>query len=187
MARASGFVVWLTGLPCSGKSTVASALGARLRGNDMGSSQIGSTGLRSIEILDGDEFRRELCQELGFSREHRDVNVRRLAYVAALLSRNGTGVIVAAVSPYRQARQEARERIGRFIEVYVHCPLSLCEERDVKGMYALARAGRIAGFTGVSDPYEPPEHAEVDIDTSVVSVPQGVDSILAALSARQYL
>jgi adenylyl-sulfate kinase len=182
VARTSGFVVWLTGLPCSGKSTVAAALGARLR-----SAEGGSTGIHSVEILDGDEFRRELCQELGFSREHRDLNVRRLAYVAELLSRNGTAVIVAAVSPYRQARQEARERIGRFIEVYVHCPLSLCEERDVKGMYALARAGRISSFTGVSDPYEPPERAEVDIDTGVSSVQHAVDRIVATLSAQQYL
>jgi adenylylsulfate kinase len=140
-----------------------------------------------IEVLDGDEFRKELCQELGFSREHRDLNVRRLAYVAALLSRNGAGVIVAAVSPYQQARQLARERIGRFVEVYVHCPLALCEERDVKGMYALARAGRISSFTGVSDPYEPPEHADVDIDTSVVPVPQAVERIVAAMTATRLL
>jgi adenylyl-sulfate kinase len=169
-------------LPCSGKSTLATALGARLR-----NAEPETTAIRPIEILDGDEFRRELCQDLGFSREHRDINVRRLAYVASLLSHNGVGVIVAAVSPYRRARLEARERIGRFVEVYVHCPLALCEERDVKGMYALARAGRISGFTGVSDPYEPPEHAEVDIDTSVASVPQAVDRIVAVLSEQQYL
>jgi adenylylsulfate kinase len=176
MECAPGFVVWLTGLPCSGKSTIASALAAKLR-----------DGSRAIEVLDGDEFRRELCQELGFSREHRDLNVRRLAYVAALLSRNGAGVIVAAVSPYRHARQLARDRIGRFIEVYVRCPLTLCEQRDVKGMYALARAGRISSFTGVSDPYEPPEHADVDIDTSVVPVPQAVESIVTAMSAAGLL
>jgi adenylyl-sulfate kinase len=175
---AEGFVVWLTGVPCAGKSTLAGALAVRLRNDAVG------LGGRGLEVLDGDEFRRELGQELGFSRAHRDLNVRRLGYVAGLLARNGVSVIVAAVSPYRKARDDVRARIPGFVEVHVHCPPAVCEARDVKGMYAQARAGNIANFTGVSDPYEPPENPEISLDTSVVSVDEAVTQISNLLRSR---
>jgi adenylyl-sulfate kinase len=178
MPATSGLVVWLTGVPCAGKSTIAEALTKQLR---VDPSVLGGGGL---EVLDGDEFRRELCQELGFSREHRDLNVRRLGYVAGLLARNGTTVVVAAVSPYRKARDEVRSRIPRFVEVYVSCPSTVCEARDVKGMYAKARAGGISNFTGVSDPYEPPENPELTIDTSAVPVQDAVTRIIEAMRRR---
>lgn len=175
MPTLPGFVIWLTGVPCSGKSTIAEAVAARLQ------SQASSLLVGGLEVLDGDEFRRELGHELGFSRQHRDLNVQRLGYVASLLARNGTSVLVAAVSPYRQARDAVRGRIARFVEVHVHCPSSVCEARDVKGMYAKARAGSISNFTGVSDPYEPPENPELTLDTSAISVGEAVSRILAVL------
>src|SRR5690349_19254666 len=135
------FTVWFTGLPCSGKTTLARALAARLLEMNV-----------LVEILDGDAVRENLSKGLGFSREDRDANVRRIAYVANLLARNGVPTIVAAVSPYRSARAEARARSSVFIEVYVECPLEVCEARDVKGMYAKARAGTLPHFTGVGDP-----------------------------------
>jgi adenylylsulfate kinase len=168
--RPSGVALWLTGLPCAGKSTLARALANRLR--DRG---------RPVEILDGDVVRQHLSQGLGYSREDRDINVLRIGYVAELLVRNGVIAIVAMVSPYTSARDEVRRRIGRFFEVHVSCPLGECERRDVKGMYGRARAGQIHHFTGVDDPYEPPPAPEAIVDTSRMTISDSVDSILSSL------
>jgi adenylyl-sulfate kinase len=165
-----GFTVWLTGLPCSGKSTIAEKLALRLlrRG-------------RRVEVLDGDTIRQELSCELGFSREDRVRNIRRVTFVAGLLARNGVIVIVALVSPYRAAREEAKRVLGQFFEVYVDCPSSECERRDVKGMYRRAREGELKGFTGVDDPYEPPVLPELTVHTARESVEESVERLEAAL------
>ena len=171
-----GFTVWLTGLPCSGKSTISIELARRLR----------SLGHR-VEILDGDLVRQHLSKELGYSREDREANVRRIAYVAGLLARNGVVVIVAAVSPFVAMRAEARRQLVRFSEVYVSCPLAECERRDVKGMYARARAGELRGFTGVDAPYEPPPNPDVMLDTEREGVEECAHRITSALRQQGYL
>jgi adenylylsulfate kinase len=176
MSFDSGLTIWLTGLPCSGKSTVAKALAGRLLGEG-----------RRVEILDGDVIRRQLSHGLGFTREDRDRHVRRVGFVANLLSRNGVVVIAALVSPYRAVRDEVRANIGRFVEVHVDCPASECERRDVKGMYEKARAGAISHFTGVDDPYERPQHCEVTLNTNVESVEESIGAILSALSRLGYV
>lgn len=170
MVIEQGFTIWLTGLPCSGKSTIARQLARALlrRG-------------RRVEVLDGDIVRQNLSYGLGFSREDRDRNIRRIAFVANLLARNGVIVIVALVSPYRAARDEARRLLGEFFEVYVDCPGVECERRDVKGMYARARAGELRGFTGVDDPYEVPLNPELSVLTGQESSEQSVAQIEAAL------
>lgn len=165
-----GFTVWLTGLPCSGKSTIARELARALlqRG-------------RRVEVLDGDIVRQNLSYGLGFSREDRDRNIRRIAFVANLLARNGVIVIVALVSPYRAARDEARRLLVDFFEVHVDCPGVECERRDVKGMYKRARAGELRGFTGVDDPYEAPLNPELTVLTDRQSSEESVASLEAAL------
>ncbi|MBX3263917.1 MAG: adenylyl-sulfate kinase [Labilithrix sp.] len=165
-----GVVVWFTGLSGAGKTTIANALGAEL----------GAAGAR-VEVLDGDVVRAHLSKGLGFSREDRDVNVARIAFVAHLLARNGVIVLVAAVSPYRAAREAARAAVGDFVEVHVAPPIETCVARDTKGLYKKALAGEIAQFTGVSDPYEPPEAPEVTLDTSTIDVAAGVQRVLAKL------
>ncbi|HEU4583788.1 MAG TPA: adenylyl-sulfate kinase [Polyangiaceae bacterium] len=170
--RREGLTIWLTGLPCAGKSTIAAALAPRLR-------QLG----QRVELLDGDVVRTHLSRGLGFSREDRDTNVLRIAFVADLLARNGVTVIVAAVSPYAATREQARQQIGRFIEVYVECPVDECERRDVKGMYRRARAGQMRFFTGVDDPYEAPERPEVIVRTNHDDVAASVQAILAAVQS----
>ena len=171
-----GVVVWLTGLPCSGKSTLAAAL----------SSALATSGKR-VEVLDGDVVRRELSQELGFSRRDRDINVQRIGYVAGLLAKHGVIVIAAVVSPYADARRRVRELCGEFVEVYVRCPLEECERRDVKGMYRKARAGALPAFTGVSDPYEPPTAPEVIIDTQRSTLEDSLRELVANLVLRGYV
>lgn len=146
----SGFTIWLTGLSGSGKSTVTALLEQELR----------SRGMR-VEVLDGDVVRTHLTKELGFSREDRDENVRRVGWVCEVLSRNDVVAIAAVISPYRAVRDEIRGRIGRFVEVYMEAPVEVLAERDVKGLYRRAMAGEIDRFTGVSDPYEPPLAPEV--------------------------
>jgi adenylyl-sulfate kinase len=171
-----GAVVWFTGLSGSGKSTLATALAPRLR----------AAG-KKVELLDGDVVRTHLSKGLGFSREDRDLNIARIAFVAELLSRNGVFVVVAAISPYRAAREAARQTIGDFVEVHVAPPLEACVQRDTKGLYARALAGQIPQFTGVSDPYEPPASAEVTLDTTTTSVDSCVDRVIAALVERGYV
>jgi adenylylsulfate kinase len=170
-----GFTVWLTGLPCSGKSTLSSQLATLLQ----------QRGHR-VEVLDGDVVRENLSRGLGFSRQDRDTNVLRIGFVAKLLSRNGVAVIVAAVSPYAAARREVRAQIDRFVEVHVACPLSECERRDVKGMYSRARAGLIPAFTGVDDPYEVPEHPDVTVHTDGEAPEDSIRQSLSALEERGY-
>jgi adenylyl-sulfate kinase len=171
-----GFTVWFTGLPCSGKSTLARALEQQLRSLE-----------RQVEVLDGDEVRTRLTKGLGFSKADRDENIRRIAYVAKLLTRVQAVAIVAAVSPYREIRGEARAEIGNFIEVYVKCSLEECIQRDVKGMYARALRGEIPNFTGVSDPYEPPLCPEVTVDTGTEDVAESLSKILHQLARFEYI
>jgi adenylylsulfate kinase len=172
----TGAVVWFTGLSGAGKSTLARALVPRLQ----------ALG-RAVEELDGDEVRTHLSKGLGFSREDRDTNIARIAFVARLLAKHGVLVIVAAVSPYRAARDAARAAIGEFVEIHVAPPLETCIERDVKGLYKKAIAGEIDRFTGISDPYEPPLSPELTIDTSKITVDEGVDRIVSLLRERGYL
>ena len=134
-----------------------------------------------MELLDGDVVRTHLSKGLGFSKEDRDTNVRRIGFVSELLSRNGVIALVAAISPYREIREEIRGRIGNFVEIYVHCPIEVLAERDVKGLYKKALAGEIASFTGVSDPYEPPNYPEVTIDSSKEAVGDSVEKVWTKL------
>jgi adenylyl-sulfate kinase len=169
-----GFTLWFTGLSGAGKSTIADLVAAELRKRHS-----------KIEVLDGDVIRTNLSKGLGFSREDRDANIRRIAFVADLLSRNGVPVITAAISPYKATRDEARMLMGeRFIEVYVKASLDTCVERDVKGLYKKALAGEIEHFTGVSDPYEPPSHPELVLDTEAHSAEQSAQLILGYLESR---
>jgi adenylyl-sulfate kinase len=171
------FTLWFTGLSGSGKTTIAAIVERELR--DRGST---------IEILDGDIVRENLSKGLGFSKEDRDTNIRRIAFVADLLSRNGVPVITAAISPYREIRDEARELMGeRFIEAYVQASVEECERRDVKGLYAKARTGEIKEFTGVSDPYEPPLNPELVLDTESKSPEESAATIISYLEERQLL
>jgi len=169
----NGFAVWFTGLPSSGKSTLAGLLASALRARAL-----------PVEVLDGDEVRAVLTRGLGFSRADRDENIRRIAWVAKVLTRNGVVAISAAISPYREARERAREEIGRFVEVYVDCPIEVCMTRDVKGLYARALRGEIADFTGVSDPYEPPRHPEITVQTHRETAQESLQKILGYLRAR---
>ena len=163
--------VWLTGLPSAGKTTIARAVEKRLL--DEG---------RKVEVLDGDVVRTHLTKGLGFSREDRDENVRRIGFVANLLSRNGVTVLASVISPYRSVRDELRElHDGRFVEVYVSTPVEVCSERDVKGLYAKQRSGEISGLTGVDDPYEPPVAPEVVIPTHELTIDEAVERVLEAL------
>ena len=172
-----GFVVWFTGLSGSGKSTLAEALAPVLRERG-----------RRIEILDGDVVRTNLSKGLGFSKEDRDANIRRIGFVANLLARNGVGVITAAISPYRAIREENRALVegdgGAFIEVHAAATVEQCEARDVKGLYAKARAGEIKGFTGIDDPYESPATPEVRCETGIDQPDASLRQILACLEAR---
>ncbi len=171
-----GFVVWLTGLPASGKTTIARELERELRGR----------GLK-VEVMDGDEVRRGLSRDLGFSKEDREKHAMRVAYVSKLLARNGVAVIVALISPYRSFRQAIRREIEDFIEVYVKCPVEECARRDPKGLYAKALAGEIPDFTGVNDPYEEPENPEVVLDTLKETTRESVERLLGWLAERGYL
>jgi adenylylsulfate kinase len=167
----TGAVVWLTGLPSAGKSTIAAALAARL-----------DAERRSVHVLDGDEVRAELCTDLGYSRADRNENVRRIGYVASLLAQHGVVVVCPVVSPYRAARDDVRERVGDgFVEVYVSTPVEVCAERDVKGLYARQRAGAMKGLTGVDDPYEPPVAPEVVVPAHEIAVDDAVDWIVKVL------
>ena len=161
-----GFTLWFTGLSGAGKSTISEIVYERLR-----------AGGAKVELLDGDVVRTHLSKGLGFSKEDRDTNIRRIGFVCEMLSRNGVIAIVAAISPYRAVREEVRSRIPNFIEVYVECPIPVLADRDVKGLYKKALAGELANFTGVSDPYEPPANPEVRIDSSNESVEASVRKV----------
>lgn len=174
--RERGCVIWFTGLSGSGKTTIAQIVEHKLL--DAGVP---------IEILDGDVVRENLSKGLGFSKEDRDVNIRRIAFVAHLLQRNGAFVITAAISPYRAIRNEARAMIKDFVEVYAEAPLEVCEERDVKGLYAKARAGEIKGFTGIDDPYEPPSSPEVVCNTAEETPEESAQKVLERLVELKYL
>jgi adenylyl-sulfate kinase len=171
-----GFTLWFTGLSGAGKSTISTLVEQELR----------RRGLR-VELLDGDVVRTNLSKGLGFSKEDRDENVRRIGFVCQLLSRNGVAAIAAFISPYREIRDEIRGKIGRFVEVYVECPIETLIERDVKGLYKKALAGEIANFTGVSDPYEPPLNPEVVVRTSDETPEQSVAAIMARLEMLGYI
>ena len=184
MTDRRGFTVWFTGLSGAGKSTLATALASAL------TSELAARGLK-IEILDGDEVRTNLSKGLGFSREDRDTNIRRIGYVARLLARNGAGVIAAAISPYREVRAEVRRSIetdgAAFIEVFVKCPLDVLVERDVKGLYKKALAGEIKEFTGVSDPYEAPVDPDVTVETDSETIEQSIRKIIQELGRRGFV
>jgi adenylylsulfate kinase len=172
-----GVTVWLTGLSGSGKTTISFFVAQELR----------SLGYKA-EILDGDVIRRNLASDLGFSKKDRDENVRRLGFVAHLLTRNGVIVLVSAISPYCAIREEVRHRIGNdFIEVFVNSPLEVCEQRDVKGLYKKARAGLIQNFTGIDDPYEPPPTPDIECKTDEEDFVESSMKILAKLSELSYI
>ncbi len=172
-SSAPGFTLWFTGLSGAGKSTISEIIHQRLQGAG-----------RKAELLDGDVVRTHLSKGLGFSREDRDINVRRIGWVCEVLSRNGVVAIAAAISPYRGVREEIRERIPNFVEVFVDCPLDVVAARDVKGLYKKAFAGEIPEFTGVSDPYEPPLNPEVRVDSSTQTPQQSADRIWETLENR---
>jgi adenylyl-sulfate kinase len=174
--QASGFTLWFTGLSGAGKSTLAAAVSRELRRHGI-----------AVEVLDGDEVRQNLSKGLGFSREDRDTNIRRIGYVARLLTRNGVAVITAAISPYRAVRDEVRREVGAFVEVHVKASLEACVRRDTKGLYARALTGEIAQFTGVSDPYEEPLAPELVVDTEREDVATGAARVIERLVELGYL
>lgn len=167
-----GFVLWFTGLSGSGKSTLSS----------MVAREIEARGIH-VERLDGDEIRTHLSRGLGFSREDRDENIRRIGFVAKLVSRSGACAIAAAISPYRAVRDEVRHTVERFVEVYTECPLAVLAARDPKGLYKKALAGAIKNFTGVDDPYEPPLAPEIHVHTDVETPGESLAKIIARLEA----
>jgi len=176
MDRQKGFTAWFTGLPCSGKTTIADKVAEILR----------ERGHR-VERLDGDIVRKELTSDLGFSKEDRDENIKRVTFVAKLLTRNGVAVLATFVSPYRERREKTRKEIGDFVEIYTRCPVEVCMQRDIKGMYVKALAGEIKDFTGVDDPYEEPENPELVLDTEKESVEESVQKVLYKLLELGYL
>ena len=174
MSEHPGFTIWFTGLSGAGKSTISEIVAPALR----------ERGLK-VEVLDGDIVRTNLSKGLGFSKEDRDTNIRRIAFVADLLSRNGVGVITAAISPYAEIRDEAHEMMGdRFLEVYVKASVEACAERDVKGLYEKAFKGEIKEFTGVSDPYEAPENPALVLDTENETPEESAQKVIALVEER---
>ena len=165
-----GLTVWFTGLSGSGKSTICQEVYQKLIARDM-----------SVEMLDGDYVRMSLTRDLGFTKSDRNENIRRIGFVAHLLAKHGIVVLVAAISPYRESREQVRRTVGNFIEVYVSAPLEVCEARDPKGLYARARSGEIHGFTGIDDPYEPPIASEVQCYTQLESLEESRDKVVKAI------
>lgn len=171
-----GFTVWFTGLSGAGKTTVSRRVAEELLARGM-----------KVEVLDGDVVRENLSKGLGFSKEDRDTNIRRIGWVCQVLTRNGVVAIAAAISPYREIRDEVRSKIGRFVEVYASCPIEVLAERDVKGLYKKALAGEVKNFTGVSDPYEPPLNPEVTIYSDRETVEESVAKVIRKLEALGYV
>jgi adenylyl-sulfate kinase len=171
-----GFTLWFTGLSGSGKTAIAKLVEQELR----------SRGLKA-ERLDGDIVRKSLTRDLGFSKEDRDKNIERVTFVAKLLTRNGVAVLCSFISPYRERRAKSREEIGEFIEVYVECPVEVCAERDVKGLYAKAFAGEIKEFTGVSDPYEAPENPEIVCHTAEEAPEDSAAKVVGYLEEKGFI
>ncbi|WP_341532123.1 adenylyl-sulfate kinase (plasmid) [Nostoc sp. UHCC 0302] len=171
-----GAILWLTGLSGAGKTTIAQGIAQELQKRNC-----------LVEVLDGDIIRTHLCAGLGFSKQDRDTNVRRIDFVAELLSRNGVIAIVAAISPYREVREQLKKTSTNFVEVYVDAPLSVCEFRDVKGLYAKAKAGEIKHFTGISDPYEEPLNPEIICQTDKFTVEQCVKQVLDYLERQNLI
>lgn len=173
----TGFTIWFTGLSGAGKTTISRLVEKELR-----------TRGRKVEVLDGDVVRENLSKGLGFSKEDRDTNIRRIGFVCELLTRNDVVAIAAAISPYRAIRDENRARVGgRFVEVYCDCPIDVLSERDIKGLYKKALAGEIKNFTGIDDPYEPPLHPEVVIRSDQETPEQSAAKVIAKLQTLGYL
>jgi len=172
-----GFTVWFTGLSGAGKTTIADAIEPILR----------ERGITKLEKLDGDVVRTHLSKGLGFSKEDRDTNIRRIGWVAEVLTRNGVCVLASAISPYREIRDEVRANVGNFVEVYVKCSIEELTRRDVKGLYEKALRGEIANFTGVSDPYEAPLNPDVTVDSETEDLQESVAKVLARLEVLGYL
>lgn len=177
MTTSPGFILWLTGLSGAGKSTLSEAI----------TPQLERLADRRVELLDGDVVRTHLSKGLTFSREDRDTNVRRIGWVADLVARHGGIALVAAISPFRNVRDELRATYANFVEVHVHATVETCAARDVKGLYAKALRGEIPNFTGVSDPYEPPLSADVTVDTADETIEQSARKILDHLATRGLL
>ncbi len=171
-----GVTIWLTGLSGAGKTTITHALEKKLREEGY-----------PLEVLDGDIVRTNLTKGLGFSKEDRDTNVRRIGFVAGLLTRHGVIVLVSAISPYREIRDEIRGKVGDFVEVFVNAPLNVCEDRDVKGLYKRARSGEIKAFTGIDDPYEAPLNPEVECRTDLETLEESVDKVWQKLEEMGYV
>ena len=176
MCNQKGFTLWFTGLSGSGKTAIAKQVTQHLR----------DRGLK-VERLDGDIVRQGLTSDLGFSKKDRDKNIERVTFVAKLLTRNGVAVLCSFISPYRERRNKSRQEIGEFIEVYVECPVEVCAQRDVKGLYAKAFAGEVENFTGVSDPYEEPENPEIVCHTAQETLEESVARIITYLEEREYV
>jgi adenylylsulfate kinase len=174
--KQAAWTLWLTGVSGAGKSTLARRIAERLD----------EEGL-AYELIDGDEIRKDLCQDLGFRREDRVENIRRIAYVARLLNRHGVIALVAAISPYREAREKARREATNFVEIHVDCCLKTAVARDVKGLYRRALNGELPHFTGVSDPYEPPLHPDIHIRTDIQPLEESFSEVACALEERQWL
>ena len=176
MEEQKGVTVWFTGLPCCGKTTIAKKIAQTLR----------EKGYK-VEHLDGDLVRKDLTSDLGFSKEDRDENLKRVTFVAKLLTRNKVIVLATFVSPYKSRRNKSRKEIGNFIEIYVKCPIEICKKRDVKGMYKKALAGEIKDFTGVQHPYEEPEKPELVIYSDRETVDESVQKVLKKLEELGYI
>ncbi len=171
-----GFTLWFTGLPCSGKTVLADAVAKELRNQGM-----------KVERLDGDIVRKSLTRDLGFSEEDRNMNIERVTFVSKLLTRNGVAVLASFVSPYNKIRDYSRKEIGNYILVYVKCSLEECENRDIKGMYAKARAGEIKDFTGIDHPFEEPDKTDIIVETDKQTLEESKNIILKALKEMDYL
>ena len=172
-----GFTIWLTGLPRAGKSTIAGLVAGRLR----------AQGVKRIELLDGDEVREGLCRDLGFSRADREENIHRITFVSKVLTRNGVVVIVAAISPYRESRERAREEIQSFVEIWCKASVESCAARDYKGLYEKAMRGEITNLTGVNDPYEEPEDADLVLATDGEPAEQSAERVMDLLREKRLI